>query len=394
MVKMKSQFRKSFLMVSGSRFLPLSPHMHLRHGESRRYTTFLQAVSENRNKNQIYLSKSLDPFLNLSIEHFLFEMTPRDSVILFMYTNQPSIIIGRNQNPWNEINLNLVRKKAPNIRIVRRRSGGGTVFHDEGNVNYCVISPTSSFDRNKHAHMVVQALESVGIKRVKVNDRHDIVLEKTEKDGIERPYKISGSAYKLTRSRSLHHGTCLLSSPFLGQISQYLDSPARKFISARGVASVNSKITNVCISNLMFRNAVIRQFCQTYSNVNPIFVDDELKKEPKIFEGYAELKSDRWVYSQTPQFTFLIDGDSRFPTNPEISIKEAWKLSSSFHEEFTARNGCITSTSSSLSHFLNKNIHEIKDWRIKSGVETPELYFSVLDKIGSLLNDLFGKGGN
>ncbi|RKF61529.1 putative lipoate-protein ligase A [Erysiphe neolycopersici] len=385
---------KSLFMVSSLRTLPHFLPRCISRCQKRRKTTFSQAIDNFANKNQIYVSTSLDPYLNLSIEHHLFEKTARDSVILFIYTNRSSIIIGRNQNPWNEINLNLVRKSSPSIQIVRRRSGGGTVFHDEGNVNYCVISPASSFDRDKHAYMVVQALKSAGVEKVGINDRHDIVLEHIDNDGFDKPFKISGSAYKLTKFRSLHHGTCLLSSPNLGAISQYLNSPAKIFITARGVASVSSRIKNVCISNITFQKAVIKQFCQIYSAAHPIFVGDEMKEESNIAKGYAELKSNNWIYCQTPQFTFSLDGNSRFPTDPEKTFRDVWKSPLSFHEEFTARNGCITSASSSLTYFLNKNIHEIQDWSFPSYLESQDSTNAYRAKLGRFLNSLFGKSGD
>ncbi|RYC59411.1 hypothetical protein CHU98_g6799, partial [Xylaria longipes] len=227
-----------------------------------------EAVSSPSNLVQVYISRTTDPYLNLSIEHFLLQKSHPDSVVLLLYTNRPCIVIGRNQNPWVEVNLGLVNRpgilkqlragsESPtagnggnavttssaevdseadadaddNVLLVRRRSGGGTVFHDAGNVNYSVICPPASFDRDKHADMVVRALQ--GLRKessVRVNERHDIVLDVSRtqpsrdavgtKDSVET-FKISGSAYKLTRTRSLHHGTCLLSSPhllFLGRL--------------------------------------------------------------------------------------------------------------------------------------------------------------------------------
>ena len=112
------------------------------------------------------------------------------------------------------------------IRLVRRRSGGGTVFHDEQNVNYSVICPTANFKRDKHAKIVARAMQKFS-PRARVNERHDIVLDQGDlvaedhRADVEDmhqtayfsetvpPRKVSGSAFKLTKHRSLHHGTCL-----------------------------------------------------------------------------------------------------------------------------------------------------------------------------------------
>lgn len=136
------------------------------------------------------------------------------------------------------------------------------MFHDEGNLNYSVICPPKAFTRDKHAEMVAWALRRFN-PRARVNERHDIVLDQGElqekrfgttsvdthrtlyTSDSKPPLKVSGSAYKLTATRSLHHGTCLLASPNLGLISNYLNSPARSYIRAKGVDSVRSPVGNV-----------------------------------------------------------------------------------------------------------------------------------------------------
>lgn len=258
----------------------------------RPYSSFTHTATNPSNKAQVYVSRSRDPYLNLSIEHYLLQKSPADSTILFLYTNRPSIIIGRNQNPWVEVNLGLLRNGPLDVVLVRRRSGGGTVFHDEGNVNYSVICPTLEFDRDKHAEMVVRALRRLDVKRARVNERHDIVVDRvvTEDGGeMERPFKISGSAYKLTRLRSVHHGTCLLSSPNLDAISRYLKSPAKPFIKARGVESVSSKITNVGLDNGPFEEAVVKEFGSMYQAGEAVLVGEAEKDVPEISKGFEEL---------------------------------------------------------------------------------------------------------
>ena len=270
---------------------------------------------------QSYISTSRDPCLNLSIEHHLLQKSSPDSVILFLYVNRPSIIIGRNQNPWLEVNLALLQRsgKPPEtgppslgaIDLVRRRSGGGTVFHDEGNVNWTVICPSAKFTRDKHAEMVVRALRERGIQRARVNERHDIVLDQGDcaveydldpqdthitaytDESAPRPLKVSGSAYKLTRGRALHHGTCLLNSPNLHIIPQYLHSPAKPYIRARGVESVSSPVGNISLTNDDFINAVqtrFQTFYHPHRGVRVDEVDEALLQTDNVSKGYDEIK--------------------------------------------------------------------------------------------------------
>lgn len=158
----------------------------------------------------IIRSRTTDPFLNLAIEDHLLRTSDPHTHILFTYVNRPCVVIGRNQNPWLEVNLRALRKGIPNaspddnhsgrkILLVRRRSGGGTVFHDEGNLNYSFIVPNDKyFNRNKHAEMVVQAIQGVSTeptvdgdklldpafkKGIRVNERHDIVMPARTEDG-------------------------------------------------------------------------------------------------------------------------------------------------------------------------------------------------------------------
>lgn len=273
---------------------------------------------------QIYISRSLDPFLNLSIEHFLLQKSPPHSTVLFLYVNTPCVVIGRNQNPWLEVDLKRLWQRRTagvsntayeatnascpleDVELVRRRSGGGTVFHDEGNVNYSVICPTADFARDKHAEMVTKAIREVNL-RARVNERHDIVLDQgdllperdwpfpldmhhtrfhpSSKDSP--PLKASGSAYKMTRQRSLHHGTCLLATSDLPGVSQLLRSPARPFIKAKGVESVRSPIGNIhgesAITRRTFNNPfqieVMKAFCELY------------KIDKEVLEGFSGINT-------------------------------------------------------------------------------------------------------
>ncbi|KUI67153.1 Putative lipoate-protein ligase A [Cytospora mali] len=366
-------------------------------------TSWHAQASHQSSRVQIYTSRSRDPYLNLSAEHFLLQNSHPDSTILFLYTNDPCVVIGRNQNPWLEVNLHLLgrfRAKAGgngndngngddtrSVSLVRRRSGGGAVFHDGGNVNYSVICPPAVFDRNKHAEMVVRALRGLGVGTARVNERHDIVVDA----GDGSASKISGSAYKLTRLRSLHHGTCLLDSPNMADIGRLLRSPAEPYVKARGVESVRSRIRNVGLSSEEFVEAVKEEFGVMYGDPDVEVSMGEGKDAPdfaheQIQKGYRELTSHDWIYNQTPQFTF-----STHPT--EDDPRERPPLPTSVPEDFraiiTARHGQIQEadlTGLDGGALQGQNLNAITDWR--QVLESDNS--ATLDSVGRWFNDLFG----
>ncbi|KAF2809492.1 uncharacterized protein BDZ99DRAFT_520847 [Mytilinidion resinicola] len=350
---------------------------------------------------QSYVSDSNDPYLNLSIEHYLLQKSPPDSTILFLYTNRPCIVIGRNQNPWLEVNLGILKAGSSttakedgqpvigNVDLVRRRSGGGTVFHDEGNVNWSVICPPTDFTRDKHAEMVVRALRKLGIDRARVNERHDIVLDQGNRNGRSdpqdthrtpytvddgagpRPLKVSGSAYKLTRNRALHHGTCLLRSPNLQAIPQYLHSPAKPYLKARGVESVSSPIANIGLSNQAFQKQVQDEFARMHSGVPAaIAVDESLLSTPEISKGYDELRALDWTYSQTPQFTLFshpeTDEDPHAPVHDHLDTSPVPWLHPKIPINFKVQHGAILDVGSSkMSNQELEVLSTLKDQRIQ-----------------------------
>lgn len=389
----------------------------------------LSEIVEDKNRNaQIYLSRTLDPFVNLAIEQYLLTHSPPSSTILFLYSNRPSVILGRNQNPWVEVNNGLLKKGHGDIKkvdLVRRRSGGGTVWHDEGNVNYSVIFPPAEFDRDKHALMVVRALQSLGVERAKVNERHDIVMDvRPEKelpkseDIVEgelpaevKPKKISGSAYKLTKHRSMHHGTCLLNSKNLSMIGKYLKSPASPYIKGLGTPSVRSKITNVGVANELFEKAVVGEFEKMYGNVEPVEVDevdvddvraikDELahiKVSCFAFKLHAsELRtisqSPDFIYGMTPRFSFSSIPTEQSPTerpplpdtiNPGavVQFNTHWGKITEGTVTVTDHGGFRNVGSALVGH----KIWEIKDWNDV----LPSLGPGEYKAVGDWLNTLF-----
>ncbi|KIV78749.1 hypothetical protein PV11_06362 [Exophiala sideris] len=307
----------------------------------------LRRISEETSPLIFHLTSD-NPYHNLSIEHYLLTYSHPESRILLFYTNRPCVVIGRNQNPWLETDIKRLQQGLPPenivqegdkldarsnahatpVDLVRRRSGGGTVFHDSGNLNYSVIVPnTKSFTRSTHAEMVVRALSPMSSTHnfddLRVNDRNDIVM----RHGTGSQWlKVSGSAYKLTRGRALHHGTLLYSSPYINKISELLRSPGREFIQAKGVESVRSPVGNLMwTTDIVRRQAlrkeitenIVREFWRMYGGSaqrrvgwNEVTLGAEEcaeDKNPEIAAGVAELMSHAWRFEQTPRFDFSSD---------------------------------------------------------------------------------------
>ncbi|OJJ47488.1 hypothetical protein ASPZODRAFT_130982 [Penicilliopsis zonata CBS 506.65] len=390
--------------ASRASLIPVARPVNARHNSAFAPSRFAELARRETSQRQIYQSRSTDPYVNLSIEHFLLQNAPAESSVLFLYVNRPCVVIGRNQNPWLETNLgrlyndriamsnNAYNNTNNEPVLVRRRSGGGAVFHDEGNLNYSVISPRTSFTRNKHAEMVVRALHGVGATETRVNDRHDIVMDVIEDSPPPPPSssssssssssrKISGSAFKLTRARALHHGTCLLDSPHIRDLGAFLRSPARPYIKAKGVESVRSPVANVSAAfldapGLFSMNGVVEgiiaQFAALYGVGNDAIlrasrashlegheselfagrdwvvgtVGETQASEPEIQAGINELTSLEWKYTQTPQFTF-----STFPTADDPRERSALPsyLPESTRVFLRLKHGAIIESEISLS---------------------------------------------
>ncbi|ODN84799.1 hypothetical protein L202_00669 [Cryptococcus amylolentus CBS 6039] len=253
-----------------------------------------------------YISESHDPWFNLSYEDWQVDMllrnTPVDQPVLFLYRNFPCVVIGRNQNPWKESTPRKLRDEG--LPLVRRRSGGGTVYHDMGNTNFSIMLPRLMFTRSHGALLVSRAIrERLGIEECGVNERNDYV---------------SGSAYKIIQHRAYHHGTMLISSS-LAELGKSLKSSAPN-METKGIASHRSPVTTLNhfirdvtkpIHHDSFTSALTSEFAQVYATpskpMSTHLVNKSGVKEEKVWKGYEELKSWGWQYGQTPEFTNTLE---------------------------------------------------------------------------------------
>ncbi len=184
------------------------------------------------NKLQFYTSDCLDPHRNLAVEKCLFDTVSDDCLILYLWQNQNTVVIGKNQNAFAECNCALLEKEGG--KLARRLSGGGAVFHDVGNLNFTFICKSENYDLNRHMQVIGGACALAGIK-TEVSGRNDILA-----DGR----KFSGNAFYNSGGRSYHHGTILVCAD-TEKMSRYLTPPKAK-LESKGVKSVKSRVLNLC----------------------------------------------------------------------------------------------------------------------------------------------------
>ena len=179
-------------------------------------------------------SPSNDPYFNLALEEYVFEHLDRSYSYFMLWQNFNTIVVGKYQNTAEEINQSFVDEHG--IRVVRRLSGGGAVFHDRGNLNFTFIVDQGSnpdFNFKVFVEPVVQALDRFGI-HAEFNGRNDITI-----DGM----KFSGNSQYTRHGRLLHHG-CIMLDSNLTNVADALKVKDAKFDS-KAVKSVRSRVTTI-----------------------------------------------------------------------------------------------------------------------------------------------------
>lgn len=178
--------------------------------------------------------ENTDPRTNIALETYLVENRLTDQPLLLFYINEPSIIIGRNQNTVEEVNQRYVEEHG--IHVVRRMSGGGAVYHDLGNFSYCFIQEEHgpARDFSVFTRPVIEALHQMGVAGARLEGRNDLLI-----DGK----KFSGNAMYIRNGRMTAHGTILYDAD-LDAVTAALKPRADK-IESKGIKSVRSRVTNI-----------------------------------------------------------------------------------------------------------------------------------------------------
>ncbi|XP_046887464.1 lipoyltransferase 1, mitochondrial [Hypomesus transpacificus] len=290
---------------------------------ARAKSTFTDLIDESGQSGVILKSMSTDIYENLAMEDWIHDYVDlQNRKILFLWRNGPAVVIGRHQNPWQECNLQLMRQRG--IPLARRRSGGGTVYHDLGNVNLTFFTSKKKYDRNRNLHIVTSALKRLRPNLdVRATERFDILLN--------GHYKISGTAAKLGRTAAYHHCT-LLCSADRALLSAVL-KPTCQGIKSNATPSVPSPVKNLLDEDNTLdcdtiMNAVASQYNTEFGFSSPVTLVDPSDEFsfPGIHKMSSELKTWEWTLGRTPKFSIsasfdLHDNSSRQNASLNIDIK-------------------------------------------------------------------------
>lgn len=248
-----------------------------------------------------YESGSLDPFLNLAIEQHLLDTVEGGCCLLYLWQNQNTVVVGKNQNPWAECRVSLLEEEGGHL--ARRLSGGGAVFHDLGNLNFTFLVPTEDYDLQKQQRVLLEACRSFGVP-AELSGRNDLTA-----DGR----KFSGNAFYHNGPRSYHHGTLLVDVDG-AKLARYL-TPSKAKLESKGVPSVRSRVVNLkelCPSITVdgLKQALVNAFESVYGleSVPRVFSEAEERRIAELREQYS---SWAWRFGQRLPFTCRAAG--RFP---------------------------------------------------------------------------------
>ena len=249
--------------------------------------------------NYIYSAPTGDGWLNLARDGYFLENNKKGDVVLYFYVNKNAVIIGRNQNAWKECNI--ANMDADGVQLVRRHSGGGAVFHDNGNLNFSFITDEKHYDLNRQMRVILNAVSKLGLK-AELSGRNDITV-----DGK----KFSGNAFSLAKGNRSHHGTILVNAD-LTKLSNYLCVSKEKMRS-KGIDSVRARVCNLCelssgLTVEAMRRLVIESFIEEYGAASEYVFDGTALAE--VEERRERLASWEWRFGKTPQFDF--ETDKRF----------------------------------------------------------------------------------
>lgn len=250
------------------------------------YTLLNKSIS-----TRIICSLSNNPWYNLALEEHLLKKVKKKEIILYLWQNNNTIVIGRNQNPWKECRCKDFEESGG--KIARRLSGGGAVFHDLGNLNFTFVMDKNLYNLDTQLRVILNAVNELGIT-ANFSGRNDIVVGDK---------KFSGNAFYNNNTSSYHHGTILVNSN-MNTLSTYLKVSKEK-ITSKGIESVSSRVINLKsikkdITIDSVKESIVKNFIKIYGgNPSMEYINNNIYPLEALYNKYSSWE---WIYGETPKF--------------------------------------------------------------------------------------------
>lgn len=260
----------------------------------------------------VYRTDNKNPYQNLAVEEYLTLHTEPEECILYLWQNQHTVVIGKNQNCWKECKVNYLEEDGGSL--VRRLSGGGAVYHDLGNLNFTFCVQKENYDLSRQMDVVLEAVQSFGIDAQKTG-RNDITVNGR---------KFSGNAFYKSGNFCYHHGTLLVSAD-KEKMSKYLNV-SREKLKSKGVDSVRSRVANLrefeeslTIDGLS--DALVKAFSKIYG-IKAEKLPEQRLNQTEIAKKEKRFSSWEWKYGRNIPFQYQME--QRFSWGEaEIQIEAA-----------------------------------------------------------------------
>lgn len=248
-------------------------------------------TTQNNIKLQIILGNQYNPYINLAVESNLLDNFLPNTVSLFLWKNKQTVVIGTNQNPYSECDTESLLNEGG--FLARRRTGGGAVYHDLGNLNFSFVADKNIYDVKRQMQVIQKALLDFNLE-TEVSGRNDITYQGR---------KFSGNAFAKTKKQGLHHGTILIKTDS-ERLQKYLKVKPAK-LHKHGVKSVSSRVINLSeVADITSENIIphlIRAFEDVYQGSATIISFDDLYDE-NVIRLSKHIGSDEYLFGKWKEF--------------------------------------------------------------------------------------------
>lgn len=243
-------------------------------------------------KLKIIVSNQTNPFVNIAVEQHLVAENPSDTVVMYLWKNHRTVVIGLNQNPFAECDVETLL--ADGGHLMRRMTGGGAVYHDTGNLNFSFVVPKELYDVRRQFAVIQKAVEAFGLE-AEISGRNDLLCQGR---------KFSGNAFSKGRDNNLHHGTLLINTDTVA-LQRYLKVKPSKLLK-HGVASVQSRVVNLSgLADITSENIVQplkEAFCQVYGG-SAVERSFESVCTESVMKQSRDMASDAFLFARWRNFS-------------------------------------------------------------------------------------------